>query len=547
MDPETGEAGEWVSGEPEALPAPRTSLSNDDDPLTGPFWKIFTNSKQKLDVEVDTMKMLELINDQGHWLYAKETKQNTHELSYEFVHIADKIVDSSNEFAIKKKTQNFVAALPKQIIEPYDVANIDLVTKKLINGGQRYFAPAILEALPFRKNLKFITDDSHHCYHFYRDKYVKVTKDKVETLSYAGLPEHIWRRQMIDRDYIPVDDPGIGDFARFLAISATSKHFSEGPRWSEVDITRYQSMCTAIGYLLHGYKNPSTPKVIVGIDSYMGETNKESNGGSGKGIFIESLKRILVVKHIDGRTFKTTDAHPLTGMKPGTRIISFSDVRANFDIGYIFGMATDGINFNEKHMKGITIEPEEAPKLYVSMNFLPKGEGRSYTRRQFIMEFGEYFTETRIPFDVFGHNLLREDWPAEQWVLFDNFMMDCVREFLQHGLVPFPEISLNIKKANDALPLAVRDWFGMDDDNARYQVTEDGAIGMDVHEYVLKDMFEDFIANVPEFSSIHQNSFTIYMKAWCDYKGYIKNRHKSKSGYRDMRNKIDYVTFFRRK
>lgn len=535
-DVETGHA---LSPNPDAPPA-----DPNDDPTK--FYTLipYPDSEKIKDVYIDTPKLCNYLNAAGNWLYSKEGDQK----NYEFINIQDNTVDNTNEFSMKKATLTFLATDPP--LAP--------VYKKILGGSKQYFGPHILEGLPFITAPVFIKDTYTRCYHFYRNTAVKITKDNpttatTTTVPYTSLTGYVWRHQIIDRDYAPVQDYSGSDFCRFITMAATGRHYNEIENFTPEENTRILSMCTTLGYLMHSYKDPSCIKMVISVDGRIGDTD-QPNGRSGKNLFVKAIDKIIRTHLIDGRLLKTTSEHPFSGLKPGTRLLNFSDLRANFDLGWFFNMASDGLSYNEKNKQITVLTPEESPKIYISMNHLPKGEADSFISRQHIIEFGEYFTAARQPKDIFGRNFFMEDWPAEQWNLFDNFMMDCARLYLEMGLVPFPAMNFSYKKLRTQMPEEVRDFFEPTDDAGkplpeRYQVSEypnmEAQDPGHVNEYNKADEYAIFLSFKEEFSAHAKNTFTGFLKAWASYKGWDINPHKK--GGRDARGGKDYFRFYKKK
>ena len=64
---------------------------------------------------------------------------------------------------------------------------------------------------------------------------------------------------------------------------------------------RFLSMCSAIGYLMHGYKDKSTAKAIILVDE---KISTEPNGRSGKSLFGDAISRMKSSIRIDGKNFE---------------------------------------------------------------------------------------------------------------------------------------------------------------------------------------------------------------------------------------------------
>lgn len=57
-----------------------------------------------------------------------------------------------------------------------------------------------------------------------------------------------------------------------------------------------------IGYLLHLYKDPVDPKVVILNDEFYDDLKEgEPQGGTGKGLFIKLIQQFLRALSIDGK------------------------------------------------------------------------------------------------------------------------------------------------------------------------------------------------------------------------------------------------------
>jgi len=74
-----------------------------------------------------------------------------------------------------------------------------------------------------------------------------------------------------------------------------------------------------------------------------------------------------------------------------------------------------------------------------------QGEGGSADARKAEYEFSAHYHAGYSPRDEFGHNLF-DDWDAEEWARFDQFMMDSVTLYLQSSLIQPVSININERK-----------------------------------------------------------------------------------------------------
>jgi hypothetical protein len=117
---------------------------------------------------------------------------------------------------------------------------------------------------------------------------VEITKQGIFKHEYIDLDGYVWKRQIIDREYI-ASDHHKSEFRTFLWLV------------SGKDSAKYNSFKSVIGYLMHSYKTSASNKAIIFNDETISEN---PNGGSGKGLFWNALAKLKKVASIDGKTFE---------------------------------------------------------------------------------------------------------------------------------------------------------------------------------------------------------------------------------------------------
>ena len=124
---------------------------------------------------------------------------------------------------------------------------------------------------------------------------------------------------------------------------------------------------------------------------------------------IAQLKRIAV---IDGKTFSFDKSFPYQTVSADTQIIVFDDVKKNFEFERLFSVITEGITLEKKNKDAIKIPVDRSPKVCISSNYPITGEGSSFERRKFEIEFKQHYTTTKTPLDDFG-KLLFDEWDED--------------------------------------------------------------------------------------------------------------------------------------
>lgn len=175
---------------------------------------------------------------------------------------------------------------------------------------------------------------------------VCVTKENYQLRSYEELGKSIWRTQITGHNISlynndnPIDVHSI-DYYKFIR-----KICSDDP-------DRIEYTMAIIGYLLHKYKDPAKPYCII-----LGEDTEDDRkgGGSGKGIFIAALSKLLNCEQIDGKNFKADKNFAFQRVKLDTRLIAIQDVRKNVDFEGFYSIITEGITIEKKNKDELFIQ-----------------------------------------------------------------------------------------------------------------------------------------------------------------------------------------------
>src|SRR5690606_34159818 len=295
-------------------------------------------------------------------------------------------------------------------------------------GNSGYFRYDFLSLLD-TTDVELKEDTKNLCYLYYKNCVLEVSKDSVREIDYIDINGYVWKRQIIDREFKKFDHHD-SVYRKFIwLISGKS-------------VPRYNSLKSVIGYLLHSYKTSANNKAIIFNDETISEN---PNGGSGKGLFWNALKHMKKVSAIDGKTFEFTKSFPYQTVSTDTQILVFDDVKKNFNFESLFSLITEGITLEYKGQDAIQIPVEKSPKILITTNYTLGGIGGSHERRKFEIEMSSYFNSKHTPLDEFGH-MLFGDWDDDEWLRFDNYMVNCVQYYLENGLVSHAFNNLETRK-----------------------------------------------------------------------------------------------------
>jgi hypothetical protein len=256
--------------------------------------------------------------------------------------------------------------------------------------------------------------------------------------------------------------------------------------------------------MLHRYNNPAENPAVILNDETISD---KPEGGTGKGIFVNGLSKIRKTVYIDGKSFDPKDKFAYQRVTIDTQIIAFQDVLKSFDFELLFSKLTDGMPIEVKFQAQSYIDFEDIAKMIITTNHAIKGDGNSHSRRKWEVEFTKYYSKEFTPFHEFGHTMF-DDWDADEWARFDNFMLECVRYFLEKGFVKSEFKNLAVRKLEVSTSSEFREWvLGSDKKFALQPNTE----------YNGQDLMNDFTDNYPDFRAggpMRFNNRKFY--AWLD-------------------------------
>ncbi len=307
----------------------------------------------------------------------------------------------------------------------------ELISDELLDKNNKFFNEKFLNNIK-TENLDMKLDTRTTANMYFRNCIVTLTLGGgVEINPYTTLTNPIWRSRILDRDftYVPVKHEK-SEYEQFLWNAAGRNE------------DRSLSMCSAIGYLLHGYKDKSRPKAVITVDEKISEN---PDGRSGKSLFGDAISRMKQSVRIDGKNFDFNPRFTFQEINISTEIIDFNDVKENFNFEKLFSVLSDDMSVEYKSMTPIRIKFEESPKIMVSTNYVIKGRGGSHEDRMFELEFSDHYNKNHKPIDEFGH-MLFEEWDEEEWNRFDNFMLECLQLYLDEGLIEYQKINLEQRK-----------------------------------------------------------------------------------------------------
>ena len=367
-----------------------------------------------------------------------------------------------------------------------------MLTEKILRGIGGYFKEDFLHRLRYGTKIEFSKDTKDESFFYYKNGYVVCNKDGYSFKPYTELKGHIWKNQIIDRDFTPINleedltNPDSPVVARFFGKICND------------DSDRLLSLMTITGYLMHDFYETKL-RAIALTDSTISDT---AEGRSGKSLYGKILSKVRNMAEISGKEFRGDDSRKYQMCALDTQVIHINDLTTYFNIDDIYTHITEGVKVDRKNEKPFMIYP----RMLLSTNRTLKTENGSDRDRLLEFEFSSYFSEHHSPEQEFKHWFFR-DWDEKEWQKFDNFMMLCSVVYFIKGIV-FPEsINLGFRKILDHTSAEFVEF--MEDDNflpmhGGLESLDYKKVEFDV-EYNIKSIFNRFVELYPDFETKLRN------------------------------------------
>lgn len=300
-----------------------------------------------------------------------------------------------------------------------------------------------LKAIFRPKELNILIDDASTGYLFFKNGTVKVTKDSLELQPFSQINGKIWKSQIMDRTFLQTCPVGTGDLERFVENVAAGSPDNK------------RSFMSALGYLLHTYKNKANSPAVILVDEK--SSPGIAQGGTGKSLFAQSIKHIRAQRYMAGKNVDPSSRFFFMDAQLGDQSLFFDDVLHGFDFEALFNVITDDMQVEAKYKNRFTIPFEQSPKIILATNSVVQGFGNSYRRRQFTLPFSDHYLKNPVPEKVFGRKLF-SGWDTQEWARYDHFMIRCLQLYLEEGLIPFPTNYHLVRGLTDSTSPDFYDW-----------------------------------------------------------------------------------------
>lgn len=376
-----------------------------------------------------------------------------------------------------------------------------------------------------------VEDTKDDAFFFYLNGFVQVNRDGVALKPYSQLPGYIWRDQILPRHFSPLEADEVEScfYARFArnvseCVSTTGDEIG--------DPARYQAFRTITGYNLHRFFKTKLRATIF-LDA---RVTDDPDGRSGKSLHCKAMQAILNADPangrqaitIDGKKYDPQNRFNLDELHVSTRLVIFDDIKRGFQIEDFFNAIVDGL---VRERKGDVNKVRIFSKILFTLNYTISIRGGSARDRVIEFEFADYYSERRSPEMEFGHWFFR-DWDGVEWNRFDNWMMQCVAQYFQTGIIIPQTINLEARKLRDETAQEFITW--MEDQELehekRYSKRELYAKFLDIDP-------DDNKARNRDFNWLKPRKFTDWLRLYAQYRPEI-------AGYKEWRSSgADYILF----
>lgn len=442
-------------------------VKNNDDASV--FWKYDHNGK----IEIIPHKFERYLKENDFCKFYPESSSDT----FIFVKKDSNLIEESNNYKIKDYVLNDLRYRENLGFAPFDymAKNTKFFSNEFLN---------MIESV----DIEIKKDTEKTCYLYYKNYVVEVGIDYIKKIDYIDIDKYVWKNCVINRDFIEFDHHK-SEFRSFLWYIAGEDQHS------------YNCFKSAAGYLMHSYKTTTDNKAIILNDELISDM---PNGRSGKGLFFTGLKHLKKVNSIDGKDFSFEKNFKFQTVSTDCQVLVFDDVKRNFEFERLFSVITEGIEIEYKNQGTVKLPVEKSPKIIITTNYTINGEGGSFEARKHELELSAYFNSNYTPEDKFGHRLF-DQWDKNEWARFDNFMIQCIQYYLQHGLVKQKHKNLELRKMIGETSTEFYEWC------------KDGNLRLN-YRWNNVECFNAFVeANNDYKNKLTQKTFKRWIKTYCNF------------------------------
>lgn len=384
-------------------------------------------------------RLIEKLSSLGYSKRFADSNSAVSEMYY--IHEFDGKIEQVNSIRIADHLAKEIEAMGDIHFECNELTHetLNILLREKFKCQRNYFeSENFLNNLPLHSK-DILRDTEHEIRIPFKNCIVTISKaGGVKAVQYSDLPLLcVWKNHIVDHVITVLED------SESIATSQFSKFIERVSTNSGKDCPeKRDAFDSAIGYLIHSYCIPSVNKAVIQYDEQITDL-KTPQGGTGKGLLANALKQVRPqTVRIDGQRYSSKDKFAYQNIDHSTQIAWFDDCRKDFDIDRLNSALTDGWEVEAKFVKSLYIPPVESPKVIISSNTVLSGEGNTRQRRQFVIEFSDYFSrrQKEVPEPIvseFGCKFFSDDWDQDEWTLFFNYLFYACLFYLTEGLKPY--------------------------------------------------------------------------------------------------------------
>ncbi len=436
-------------------------LTKQKNASSGPFWQI--SDKGAVTIKERALAKF-CYTELNYCIYYSDDKDKGADLVK--INLAKRTIEKKHDQDLKRDIDRWILANADERIAD-KVAEAVVSKKKALFNTEwyEYFRELREEDGPAYSELgfSFMRDTPDHSYHFFKNGVVKIDKNGYNLVPYSDLPDNnlIWKEQVIDQVFRAVDltsdnltDNLTYKFCRRISDLTQDKDLTPTSKLSDKQQNRWGSTCTNIGWLCHNYKDEREAFALVCKED---TDDNEQGGGTGKGVFFKMIDKVRNLVTLDGKTFDPLDQFAYQRVEPNTQVLAFQDLDRNLNTEALYNVITDGVTVRKLYQKQKFIPFSRSPKIAMTTNYDLSGEGDHFFRRFKTQLFSRYFNKDNPIDNELG---MLFNWKDDkQWILFYNFVFDCIKKYLSSGLIEVSNTeNVKIKRIKTQYSTPFFDW-----------------------------------------------------------------------------------------
>lgn len=460
------------------------------------FWYFeLANKKGDLIWKIDHRKLIGFI----HWNGFRRFDIGN---EYIFILITQRVIEEIQVTRIQDEVMSYINSLSDDFLFDTGIKRSELESK-FYTSPVIFFNERKLSMLGPEPNLLFNSDTKENAFIYYSNGFVKCSAEGYQLHKYKELEGHIFKKQIRNRKFIKHSSEGM--FKQFV-FNISGKNED-----------RFLSLKTMIGYLLHGFYETKMKAVNL-TDSTISDVAEGRTGKTLLGMGISQVKNVCI---ISGKDFDPANKHKYATASLDTQVVFLNDLRKNFIFEHLFNDISDAITVDRKNLQPFQIRA----KIMIAANDTFRVEGASAKDRVIEFELSEHYNAEFSPSDEFGCWFFTE-WEEEEWLAFDNFMLECVSTYLKHGIIEAESINLDQRKK---IQHTNGDFVEFMDEKIKDKEIKTN------FDYDKKELHNEFLEKFPEYKEDRwlkrSANFTKYMKIYASYspqlKGTVKERRSA--------------------